>query len=531
MMKIISITLLSILFLTNAFASESKLVEVYGNAFKEMKGEIPVIHLKGNEYEMGKQYGYLEGERIKANIENLKSIGESQLPQVKFLPNSIFTWLRFFVGMAFYVHFPTDVQDHIQGMVAGAKEKGIKLSKFDIAFVNSVIDIVGIGSAFAKKGGLGGKELEQFFLKSMGVSKFQQQCDSMAAWGARTVNGKTYQTRNTDINTGAGIEKYPVVIITKRDGKIPLISASFSGMIGVFTGMNAYGVALGQVWAFSEDIKLTSPWQLSIRQIFYDAKTSKEVLNALRTLKVTTYGNNFVIADAGGHSNSAETGFSIEMTGKDFAYFTENDQHELEVNYNGESYGFPITNAVYRGDLALDPKIRSKQFAANGPDGDPRESQSYINRYKGQYNKIKEIENRGDLIGKAEAEYVSRETAMRNSSLQTTVYANTDRDIWVSYAKMLDNGTVIQAYEQEYVNYPFHEYLVDLKVIDNEIVLKNWFKARHNLKVKHLNGNQILIEKVLDLKKEESIFTGLFVKSGETVELYENNKLIDRMDF
>lgn len=500
--------------------------KVYGNGFLEYEGEVPVLHLKGSEFEMGKQYGFMAGDRIQANIENLKTIGESQVPQVKYLPNSVFTWLRKIVGFAFYVYFPSEVQEHIDGIIAGAKENGIKLSRYDIAFTNSVIDIVGIGAAIAKKGGIGDKEIEQKLLKIFGIEKFLQNCDSMAAWGPRTVDGKTFQTRNTDITTGAGIERYPIIIIYKTEGKIPFITATFSGMVGIFTGMNAYGVGLGQVWAFSDDVKLGTPWNISLRKFFAESKTAGEIVASMQAMKETTYGNNFVIADAGGHDDAADTGFAVEMTAKKFAYFTQDDARELEVKYEGVSYGYPIANAVYRGDLALDPTIRSHQRAANGPDGNPREAGSYINRYKGQYDKIADFESKNVLIGQREAEYISRETAMKNSSLQTAVYANTDRDMWVSYAKIQDDGTVLQAYDRPYVNYPFYSYLSDLVNDNGEVKIHNWFKARNKLLLVHRQANRHTALSI-NVASDATVATGITLAHGESVELYDNGKFID----
>lgn len=528
MTKLFSVILLSLLFISSSFAAS--VTKTYGKGFLEYEGDLPILHLKGTENEMGRQYGFLAGDRIQANIENLKSIGESQVPQVKYLPNSIFTWLRKIVGFAFYVYFPENVQDHIDGIVSGAKENGIKLNKFDIAFTNSVIDIVGIGAAIAKKGGLGDKDIERKLLQVFGIERFLQNCDSMAVWGSRTIGGKTFQTRNTDITTGAGIERYPIVIVYKAEGKIPFVTATFSGMVGIFTGMNAYGVGLGQVWAFSDEVKLGTPWNISLRKFFSESKTAGEVVASMQAMKETTYGNNFVIADAGGHEDPADTGFSVEMTAKRFAYFTQNDPRELELTYEGVSYGYPIANGVYRGDLSLDPTIRSHQLAANGPDGNPRDSGSYTNRYKGQYDKIVEFERNNLLMGKAEAEHVSRSTAMRGSSLQTAVYANTDRDMWVSYAKIQADGSVIQAYDQEYVNIPFYSYLVDLKLENGEVHIHNWFKPRHQLKLRYINHNRVSVERFVDLVKEQTIATGITLAKGEVVELYDGQSLIDRLE-
>lgn len=517
----------SLFFISQSSAAVTK---VYGDGFLEMIGDLPVLHVKGNEYEMGKQYGYLAGDKIAANVVNLKAIGAAQEPKVKLLPDMIFTWLRKTVGWVFWLTYPANVKTHIKGIVDGAKEAKISLNRYDVSFINALIDVVGI--AKANIGELPGKKSdkseESFLLKVLGLSWINHNCDSMAVWGDRTVDGKTFQTRNTDITTGVGMERYPLVVVYKAEGKIPFVTAAFAGMVGIFTGMNAHGLALGQVWAFSKDVKVTTPWHLSVRKIFSETATAKEALYKFKQMNTTTYGNNFVVADAGGHSDDAETGYSIEMSGKNFASFTENDPGELVVNYNGETYGYPIDNAVFRGDVSFDPKVRAHQLSANGPEGDPRGTGSYSQRYKGQYDRIVAFEEKGVLIGKEQAESVSRETAMRGTSLQTAVYANTDREMWVSYAKILEDGTSVQAYEQEYVNIPFKDYLADLKIVNGELRIRNWFKARQGLTLRHVTNSKMFEEKI-DLQAKSTLMTGIQLSKGDVVELYENNKLIDRL--
>jgi hypothetical protein len=92
MFKLLLSLVLFLILMSQTFASESKVIKTYGNGFLEMRGDVPFLHLKGSEFEMGKQYGALAANDISANIENLKKIGESEQPDVKYLPNSIFTF-------------------------------------------------------------------------------------------------------------------------------------------------------------------------------------------------------------------------------------------------------------------------------------------------------------------------------------------------------------------------------------------------------------------------------------------------------
>ena len=58
---------------------------------------------------------------------------------------------------------------------------------------------------------------------------------------------------------GCTVENFALIAIYKPTGKIPYVSAGFVGQIGVFTGMNAYGVGAGQIWSFSKEIALGNP--------------------------------------------------------------------------------------------------------------------------------------------------------------------------------------------------------------------------------------------------------------------------------
>lgn len=453
-----------------------KLLATYGNGWLEEESGLSILHLAGNDFEMGKQYGFLVGDRVRDTVSGLKEIARTEVDQAQWLPDSVFGWLRQAVGFVMWQTFSGRVKTEIRGMVEGAKERTPKvtLNKYDVAFMNSLIDLAGLFRAnWTEPGGGGTPKLTA--LKVLGLEKLVTNCDSFAAWGSRTKDGKTFQTRNVDIGTGQGLEKFPLVVIAHPKDRIPYLSAAFAGMVGIFTGMNAYGVALGQVWAFSKDVNLTTPWQLEFLEIFQDVKTAAEAVARVKKRGKFIYGNNFVLSDSGEFaSKSIERGYVVEGSGKRLSIFHPNDSRELELKFNGESVGLPMTEAVLRGDLQLDLKLRSRQIASNGPNGDPRTTSAYEQRYLGQAKRIKNYEEQNIKIAATEAQTISRETAMRDSSLQAAVYANTDRDFWVSYAKVRDDKTVIQAYDGTYQNVPFYKYLLQLKNRDGKLWIKNW---------------------------------------------------------
>ena len=135
------------------------------------------------------------------------------------------------------------------------------------------------------------------------------------------------------------------------------------------------------------------------------------------------------------------------------------DPREDRVLWRGRPYAVRMIDAVFRGDAAMDPLLRSLQSASSGPDGDPRATFSYRSRYKGQADRIAAFERAGVLMGKEQAESISRDTASRTGSLQAAVYANTDRQLWVSYSTFLPDGSLRQAWQGEYHHVPFADYL------------------------------------------------------------------------
>jgi hypothetical protein len=434
-------------------ADHQRILSVYGDAFIEEINGLPVLHVKGSPYEMGKQYGVLAGDRVEHAVNMLELMAQRDR-SLKKLPMWVVKPLGALAGFAFWFTFPDDVKQEIDGMVDGARERGHRFTRIDVAFINSIIDVVGVLKPLVSKSSSVSDEAEDNWLISgLGLSWLKQNCDSMAVWGQRTADSKTFQTRNVDINTGIGLEELPLVVVYKPDGKIPYVSAGFSGFVGIFTGMNAYGVGLGQVWGFSRKTQITTPWAIEIKDVFSRSRTALDAVELFRAKNKWTYGNNFIFADGEGH------GLAVELNADRFVAFTDDDPKEDLALWRGQPYAVKMTKAIFRGDAAMDPVLRSLQDASNGPKGDPRATFSYRSRYKGQADRIAAFENAGVPIGKEEAESISRETASRSGSLQATVYANTDRELWVSYAKFLLDGSLQQAWQGEYHHIPFFEYL------------------------------------------------------------------------
>jgi hypothetical protein len=289
--------------------------------------------------------------------------------------------------------------------------------------------------------------------------------------------------------------------------------------VGLFTGMNAEGVAMGQVWAFSKKVGLQTPWQLQMRDVMMHARTGLEARDRMLANKTLAYGSNFVLAGAG-----PSDGYVIEGNAKRMAWFGANDPRESELKINGESVNIPLNEAVFRADVAFDLKVRSEQTAGKGPNGDPRQAGSYQKRYKGQSDIILEYEAQGTKIGKVEAERISRDTAMRGGSMQVAVYANTDRDMWVAYSRMNPDGTVTQAYEREYQHVPFSRYLLNQRSADTRYEVRILREGRAIESGRWVAGYEELMDEVRHAKGRASQGDLIEVlgEAGERLELFKS---------
>jgi hypothetical protein len=92
----------------------------------------------------------------------------------------------------------------------------------------------------------------------------------------------------------------------------------------------------------------------------------------------------------------------------------------------------------------------------------------------------------------------------------------------------MPDGKVIQAYEQDYINIPFKDYLADLNLVNGEIIIKNWMKNRKNLTLK-VRNLQVVTDQKLELTSDELTSTAIYPAKGDVVELYDSEKLIDRL--
>lgn len=338
-------------------------------------------------------------------------------------------------SLAFRPYFDADALEEIRGIVDGMRLRNPStfIQEQDLVFMNALIDL---GASV---------DLDVF------------QCSGLAVWGSISKDGKVYQTRNVDLMVGSGLEHHTLVVMAKPDNGVPYLNPGWAGMIGCASGLNARGIGVSQVWAFSIDKGFGRPWVLATRELL---ATGSSVDDAIRIFSShrRTYGSNFVFADRGDTRGGVPRGIAIESSQRDLRIFESNDPREDLALWNGQPYAIKIPEAVFRGDCYLDPTMRARQTGSNGPTGDPRTAGAYRNRYEGQAVGIMNYVNAGQKIGADECIQITKDVAMRRNSLQCAVYANTDLEVWIANARIGQGGTLYDAFTEPYLHYSLDDY-------------------------------------------------------------------------
>lgn len=421
-------------------AKSAVLLDSEGEGFLENDGGQLLLHVKGTPFERGRQYGALVGDKIETILRAMPAFIQSQKFPAYLLPSFTFASARIFETF-----FPRDVRDMIDGIVAGNRQRRPSsfMIKDDVIMLSSLVDLGGITDGIIT-------------------------CSSIATWGPHTVDGKMFQTRCVDLFTGSGIENVVCITIEKGEGKVPFMNCGWAGMVGAISGLNAHGIGIGQVWAFSNDKTFGTPWGLTTRKIMEDGVNADDALAFFAAEQNRTYGSNFVFGDKGDGRGGLARAYAIESSAHYMATFHDDDPAEDAAVWQGpngpEIYSIRIPYAVFRGDSCMDPGMRSRQTASHGPTGDPRTANAYQRRYKGQVDALAQLSANGHLLDAQDVIALTQHVATPGGSLQCCVYANTDLEAWVANAAIPAGvtpapGAGTDAFTNAYVHHDLNYYL------------------------------------------------------------------------
>ncbi|MBN2311315.1 MAG: hypothetical protein JXR94_20225, partial [Candidatus Hydrogenedentes bacterium] len=310
---------------------------------EEIDGTI-VLHLKGTPYEMGYQHGFLARDRVSdamALFDGLLGLARKETGMPRAAVEFVLDWV--YAGCA--PHIPERHRRELEGLADGA---GVDLQMLRRFHVLSVLS--------------------------------ERDCSVFAVFGKATGNGHVFHGRNFDWNMSLGLQDNAALILYKPEGMVPFASAGYLGTVGILSGMNMEGIAVGQVGAINTDGRHRGiPLMFLLRRILEEAHDVDDATRIIQNAR-RTVGYNYLVADG-----DAAEARAYETSAHYCAVFTDNDPKEALVEY-----AIPIDDAVFRADTAMDQNVRRHQRCAKGYPNMPYGSQSYDGRYKPMATMIRE---------------------------------------------------------------------------------------------------------------------------------------------
>lgn len=248
-------------------------------------------------------------------------------------------------------------------------------------------------------------------------------CANGAYWGKATEDGRMIAIRNLDWNRQMGIQNHALVKWIHVPGHESYVNIGYEGFTGVLSGLNEKGISVGQIGATSSDETMKgTPMPFMLKRVLENSSSLEEAASVFQ-IYPRTRGYNYVLADA-----RAKDAMVLEATRDHLAIFHDEDAREKEV-----PYAMVLENALFRGDPAIDPKIRDLQIASKG---NPKKSGLEMpagSAYEIRYKKQGELaQSHYGKITPEIAQQMAREIAP-GSNIQSVVYAYPD--FWVANAE------------------------------------------------------------------------------------------------
>ncbi|HOX40098.1 MAG TPA: C45 family autoproteolytic acyltransferase/hydrolase, partial [Candidatus Brocadiia bacterium] len=256
-----------------------------GTGWLEILDGMPVLHVRGGNYDMGYQHGYLLSDWTIAAVNTVKErllasgATESELMMAAAVLDGV---------------TPEAYRTEMQGMIDGVEDAtGVRLTYNDVVLVNCYVDIS------------------------------EYTCSQFAVTGSRTVDGHTIWGRNADWGVPADfVQNYAIVVVAHPDGGNAFLSANWAGGVGVQTGINEFGVAAAQNSSGLYDQHTPgTPLGFLMRGGLEAADTAREFADFVMS-QSRTVGSNMVVPD--GYGNI----MALELTGTTAVAFDTDDPDE-----------------------------------------------------------------------------------------------------------------------------------------------------------------------------------------------------------
>jgi predicted choloylglycine hydrolase len=224
-----------------------------------------ILHLQGSYHDMGVEHAKLLGPDTAMALRSAKNTIHHEVP---FLPASLTIRLLYqFVGKKQAAYVPPQFLEEMEGLAEGS---GVPL--------RTVV--------------------------ALHAMTYLTSCAGAAAWGPASRDGRLYFMRSNDLGilvdpeTRTAYHDRGMIVIYQPVDEIPYLMISWPGFIGASDGMNAEGIAVGNMSDPSRyETPAGLPMSFRIKQTLGKAHNLEEAI-AWMTKPPLEGGYNFLVADA-----------------------------------------------------------------------------------------------------------------------------------------------------------------------------------------------------------------------------------------
>jgi hypothetical protein len=256
---------LFLLFWLLASSAEAEVVARCGKGWLERVDGYPVLHLRGDPYEIGYQHGALLRDDIRAGISflldekqheaTIEVLGRKLTPE-----DAIRTICRLQRPFT-----PRRYLEEMRGLADGAE---VDLDRVQVA--NAIPELF--------------------------------HCTGFALLEEVTEEGELLHGRVLDYGVDWRLQEHAVLVVAEPDGRVPFANVTYAGFIGSVTGMNRAGISLGEMGGRGLGQWLGTPMAFLMRRALEEAETLEEAIAVFRESR-RTCEYYYVVAD--GSANRA----------------------------------------------------------------------------------------------------------------------------------------------------------------------------------------------------------------------------------
>ena len=334
---------------------------------------LPVIILKGSDYDMGYQYGQQAGHAIRINKEEAwaSALQKFKMEQIK----------KSLQANQYYIKKYTPwAVEQMKAMAAGATAAGYKISNLDALLLNCTLPKPE-AATYPK-----GFENEQFPPK---------QCSVCSAWGSATREGRLIGVDTLD---SGGDSAYGVIIVAFPDKGNAYMCGAAAGELGDHFLMNNKGLFIGNSGGGGsprdKDNNHGLSWSCSLTQLARFANSAAQAKKMVMAWQ-TNVPENFHFVDIKGNAFVVEKTAALQAVRKsgdfgekDFLYSTNNYLHKkMKVTKKGDfvkkhggygDYAAPRNLMLwdmlhnYHGQVDVDFAKMMLRFPGNPPPRPPK---------------------------------------------------------------------------------------------------------------------------------------------------------------